>query len=103
MICIFVITTFQKKVYDAVRRIPRGKVAAYKAVAAAIGNPQAVRAVGNTLNKNRNPQVPCHRIIRSDGHIGGFARGLAAKFSMLRKEGVIIQKYRVPRRCIICL
>ncbi len=80
---------FRKKVYAAVRKIPRGSVLTYKEVAEQIGNPQAFRAVGNALNKNRDPRVPCHRVIRSDGSIGGYARGENVKACILKKEGAI--------------
>lgn len=82
------ISEFEKKVYDAVLKIPKGEVRTYKWVAAKIGRPRAVRAVGNALNKNPYPGiVPCHRVIRSDGSIGGFAKGPARKRKMLKAEG----------------
>lgn len=83
-------TPFQKAVYRVVSRIPKGTTMTYAQVAAAIGNPKAMRAVGNALNKNPfAPEVPCHRVIRSDGTIGGFAFGVKKKKALLRKEGVI--------------
>ena len=86
------ITPFQKSVYAVVARIPKGRTMTYAQVAAAIGNPRAVRAVGNALNKNPfAPQVPCHRVIRSDGSIGGFASGSKKKKALLREEGAVIQ------------
>ncbi len=85
------VTEFQKLVYDAVRRIPRGQVMTYKGVAVAIGRPRAARAVGNALNKNPYaPEVPCHRVIKSDGSVGGFASGSPKKRAMLKKEGVTL-------------
>jgi O-6-methylguanine DNA methyltransferase len=84
------LTPFQKAVYRVVARIPRGKTMTYAQVAAAIGRPKAVRAVGNALNKNPfAPAVPCHRVIRSDGTLGGFASGSAAKRRLLKSEGVL--------------
>ncbi len=81
------LTVFQRAVYRVVARIPRGTLLTYGQVARAIGNPKAARAVGNALNKNPfAPAVPCHRVIRSDGSIGGFASGTAAKYRLLRKE-----------------
>ena len=81
------ITEFQKKVYDFVRTIPKGKTATYKEVAVAIGHPKAYRAVGNALNKNPfAPIVPCHRVIKSDGSIGGFASGTLKKVKLLQNE-----------------
>ncbi len=88
----FIVTQFQERVYEATQRIPRGKVATYAAIARAIGKPKAMRAVGNALNKNPYaPSVPCHRVVRSDLSIGGFARGARAKVKLLHKEGVSIQ------------
>jgi len=84
-------TVFQQKVWAACSRIPRGKVSAYSAIANAIGRPNAARAVGNALNKNPfAPRVPCHRVVRSDGRIGGFARGASAKKKLLEEEGVAV-------------
>lgn len=80
-------TLFEKKVYKAVTRIPRGKVKSYKQIAEEIGSPCAYRAVGNALNKNPYiGQVPCHRVIRSNGTIGGFSRGKQVKLRLLKKE-----------------
>ena len=84
------VTPFQKHVYNVVRKIPRGKTMTYAQVAVAIGSPQSARAVGNALNKNPfAPEVPCHRVIRSDGSIGGFASGTNKKIRLLNKEGAI--------------
>ena len=84
------LTAFQDAVYRVVRRIPRGNTMTYAQVARAIGKPRAVRAVGNALNVNPfAPKVPCHRVIRSDGSIGGFASGTAAKRKLLRAEGAL--------------
>ena len=63
---------FKEKVLEIVRRIPKGRVLTYKQVAELAGTPKAWRAVGNILNKNKNPEIPCHRVIRSDGKIGGY-------------------------------
>ncbi|MDO8470378.1 MAG: MGMT family protein [bacterium] len=73
---------------EAVKHIKRGRTLTYKEVARIIGHPKAFRAVGNALNKNRDPKVPCHRVIRSDGAIGGYRWGSKKKASLLRKEGV---------------
>ena len=83
------ITLFQKKVYDVVKKIPKGKVLTYKKVAEKIGNLKAYRAVGNALNKNRSKLVPCHRVVRSDGKIGGYNSGTAKKIKILKKEGYL--------------
>ncbi len=80
-------TKFQQKVYDFVRTIPKGETRTYKEVAIAISHPKAYRAVGNALNKNPfSPIVPCHRVIRSNGDIGGFASGTKNKVKLLSAE-----------------
>lgn len=79
--------TFSEKVYEVVKKIPKGKVLTYKEVAKKAGNPKAYRAVGNILNKNFDPKIPCHRVIRSDGKIGGYNRGSKKKKEILKKEG----------------
>jgi len=84
------ITCFKTLVWRAVKKIPRGKVLTYAAVARAIGHPRAARAVGNALNKNPYASVPCHRVVRSDGSAGGYARGATAKIKRLESEGVRI-------------
>jgi len=78
-----------------VKKIPRGKVSTYGQVAQKIGCPRAFRAVGNALNKNDNIDVPCHRVVRSDGLIGGYRDGSAKKLRLLKKEGVLIKKTKV--------
>ena len=83
------LTKFQEKVYNVVKKIPKGKVLTYKEVAQFIGKPLAYRAVGNALNKNPFKSVPCHRVIRSNGKIGGFAKGTKEKIRILREEGFI--------------
>lgn len=60
----------------------------YKQVARLAGRPKACRAVGNVLNKNHNPKIPCHRVIRSDGKLGGYNRGIRKKILLLKQEGV---------------
>ena len=92
------LTLFKKAVYAATRRIPRGRVATYAQIARAIGKPNAARATGNALNRNPYaPHVPCHRVVRSDLRVGGFAIGSAAKIKLLRSEGVRIRHYKIPR------
>ncbi len=82
---------FEKRVYEAVSRIPRGEVRSYKQIAREIGLPRAYRAVGNALNKNPYiGQVPCHRVIRSNGTIGGFKKGAQLKIRLLKKEGISV-------------
>ncbi|OGF64371.1 hypothetical protein A2Z53_00595 [Candidatus Giovannonibacteria bacterium RIFCSPHIGHO2_02_42_15] len=79
-------SAWQKKVLDIVRKIPRGKTLTYKEVAICAGRPKAFRAVGNILSKNYNSKIPCHRVIRSDGLIGGYNRGAERKRLLLKQE-----------------
>ena len=79
---------FKKMVFEAVKKIPKGKTATYKEVAVLAGKPRAWRAVGNILNKNFNPEIPCHRVIRSDGKSGGYNCGAMKKKFLLRIEQV---------------
>jgi len=83
-------TDFQRAVYEATRRIPYGKVATYGQIAKAIGRPNAQRAVGQALGKNPiGIVIPCHRVVASDGGLGGFTGGLHWKRKLLRHEGVL--------------
>lgn len=84
--------TFTEKVYGVVRQIPEGQVLTYKEVALRAGNAKAVRAVGNILHKNYNLDIPCHRVIRTDGTLGGYNRGSLAKKKKLKKEGFFLKK-----------
>ena len=72
-----------------VKTIPAGQTVTYKEVALRAGSPQAARAVGNILNSNYDPTIPCHRVIRSDGKIGGYNRGEKLKIKKLKKEKAI--------------
>ena len=88
--------SFEERVWSALRRIPEGKVTTYALIAQAIGKLKAARAVGNACRKNPNaPSVPCHRVVRSDGGIGGYARGVQRKAALLGKEGVSVRKGRI--------
>ena len=81
-------TRFEQRVYGVVRRIPRGQTRSYRWVAERLGDPALARAVGNALNRNPfAPQVPCHRIVRADGSLGGYAGGARRKVALLKKEG----------------
>ncbi|MDP3696730.1 MAG: MGMT family protein [Candidatus Taylorbacteria bacterium] len=82
-------TEFQQKIYEIVGKIPEGKVLTYKEVARLAGKPKAYRSVGNILNKNYDLAVPCHRVIRSDGKVGGYNKGTGKKKELLKKEGVL--------------
>ena len=86
-------TKFQLKVWEYLRKIPKGKVRTYKEVAIAINMPKAARAVANACAKNPYaPKVPCHRVIRSDGSLGGFSApgGTKTKKKLLKKEGFLL-------------
>ncbi len=86
---------FKDKVFEVARKIPRGKVLTYKEVTEKAGKPNAWRAVGNILNKNRNPKVFCHRVVRSDMRVGGYYWGTKNKIGKLKKEGVKIINKKV--------
>jgi methylated-DNA-[protein]-cysteine S-methyltransferase len=76
-------------VYDMVAQIPEGKVTTYGDIARALGHPGASRAIGRILNRNPNPiTTPCHRVIKSDGKVGGYAFGKIKKKELLEKEGL---------------
>lgn len=86
---------FNKRCYQILRKVPKGRVTTYKEIARALKS-KAYRAVGNAMNKNPYaPKIPCHRVIRSDGKVGGFAGGPRKKSSMLRKEGIEIKNGRI--------
>lgn len=78
---------FSQKVFGVVAKISRGETLTYKEVAQKAGRPNAYRAVGNILNKNYDPKIPCHRVVRSDGKIGDYNRGMKLKLELLKKEG----------------
>ncbi len=80
-------TLFAEHVREVVRQIPEGMTKTYKEVAAATGRPGAARAVGTVMRNNYDPTVPCHRVIRSDGKMGGYNRGgIEVKERMLAAE-----------------
>ena len=84
-------TKFQLKVWSYLKEIPKGSVVTYSQVAKSIGKPFAVRAVANAIGKNPYaPKIPCHRVIRSDGSLGGYSGkgGVKRKKFLLKKEGV---------------
>lgn len=80
-------TAFQKRVWEALRRIPYGKTASYRDIAKAVENPRGFRAVGNANGKNPIViVVPCHRVIAADGSLGGYTGGLDIKRFLLEHE-----------------
>ena len=83
---------FQLKVWKYLKKIPKGKVKSYKQVAIAINHPKSARAVANACGKNPySPRIPCHRVIRSNGKLGGFSApgGSIVKRKLLKKEGFL--------------
>ena len=88
-------TKFQSKVYEVCKKIPKGRVSTYREIAKKLKT-KAYRAVGSALNKNPYaPVVPCHRVVNSDGFVGGFASGIKNKIKLLIKEGVKVKKKRI--------
>ena len=76
-------------VYDIVAQIPEGKVTTYGDIARALGHPGSSRGIGRILNRNPNPvTTPCHRVIKSDGKLGGYVFGTIKKKELLKKEGL---------------
>jgi len=92
--------SFQEKVFRVVSQIPRGKFSTYKEIAKKAGSPRAWRAVGNILNKSASwrTKIPCHRVIKSDGKIGGYRYGIKKKITLLKKEGIIIKSGKITSR-----
>ena len=85
-------TPFQREVWEVTRLIPYGETRSYAWVAEQMGKPKAVQAVGQALGKNPLPIIiPCHRVITSDGKLGGFSEGLEMKRFLLRLEMVMVQ------------
>ena len=86
-------TKFQKKVWNYLKTIRKGSVKTYKQIAIAINRPKSARAVANAVGKNPfAPKIPCHRVIRSDGSLGGYSGkgGVKTKKLLLKREGIIV-------------
>lgn len=81
-------SSFRNKVLKVVSSIPEGKMLTYQEVARISGNTKAYRSVGNILNKNYDSRIPCHRVVRSDGKVGGYNRGAEMKRALLRRESI---------------
>ena len=82
--------------YELCSKVPRGKVTTYKEIGDKLGKGMVYRAVGNALNRNPHaPKVPCHRVVSTDGSIGGFAHGSSKKIILLKKEGVKVSKGKI--------
>lgn len=89
------VKNFNEKCYEKVKLIPKGMITTYAYIARSMGS-NAYRAVGNAMSKNPNLiSVPCHRVIKSDGKIGGYALGIDKKIELLNKEGVTVKNYKV--------
>ena len=80
---------FKEKVLQVVKKIPKGETRTYKEVAFFAGSPGAYRAVGTILKQNFDPTIPCHRVVKSDGTLGEYNRGVTLKKEILTKEGAI--------------
>ena len=86
-------TQFQLKVWNYLKKIPKGQIRTYSEVAKAINKPNSVRAVANAIAKNPySPSIPCHRVIRSDGSLGGYSGkgGINTKRKLLKSEGILL-------------
>lgn len=92
---------FRSRVLASVRRIPRGRVATYGDIAALAGSPRAWRAVGTILRECRDPATPCHRVIGSAGHLGGWGGHMQEKRELLRHEGHEVGMMRVRNFAVV--
>lgn len=81
--------SFNEKCYLLLKQVPFGKVVAYKEIARKLGS-KGYRAVGNAMNKNKNKNIKCYKVVCSDGKIGGYNRGKKEKIRLLKKEGIEI-------------
>lgn len=88
--------SLDKKIYKKLLEVPKGKITTYGELAKAVGLKNGQRAVGKIMNKNPYPVIiPCHRVIKSDGKIGGYAYGEEVKLNMLTNEGIKIQNGKI--------
>ena len=86
---------FTARVLSVVRRLPPGRVASYGDVAALAGRPGAARAVGSIMRRCTARDVPCHRVVAAQGHVGGFGGAVAMKCALLAAEGILIHGRRI--------
>lgn len=84
-----------QKIYQLTQKIPLGRISTYGEIARAVGKPHAARFVGFVLNKNTDPAIPCHRVVKEDGKIGGYNKGVSKKIALLNHEGVLVEHGRV--------
>ena len=97
------VTTFRDAVLAVVATIPKGQVLTYKQVATLAGSPNAYRAVGQLMKQNHAPNIPCHRVITSSGHIGHYNRGgTAKKRELLKNEGIQLTGNTLPTHYVNC-
>lgn len=88
-------TSFNDRCYDILKKVPKGRVTTYKAIAEALGT-NAYRAVGNAMKNNPNIlTVPCHRVVNSDGSVGGYVNGTEKKIEILKSEGIEITNGKI--------
>jgi len=92
-------TEFQLRLYEKLKEVPKGNITTYRELAHSIGT-RAYRAVGVAMRENPFSKVPCHRVVSSDGRIGGFrgrttGEAIADKIAMLAKEGILVKEGRV--------
>jgi O-6-methylguanine DNA methyltransferase len=90
--------TFSERVLELTKRIPKGKVSTYSEIAWQLGKPHAFRAVGNALRKNECPnKIPCYRVVRSNGSVGGYSGVMNSKEKICRleKDGIVIKNGKV--------
>jgi methylated-DNA-[protein]-cysteine S-methyltransferase len=98
-------TPFQQKCYQTLKdKVPAGKIITYAGLAKLINHPNAYRAVGSAMNKNPfAPEVPCHRVVKSNGELGDFARDIKIKIKRLQKEGVLVKSGKIVNFQHICV
>ncbi len=85
-----------KKIYKKLLEVPKGKITTYGELAKAVGLKNGQRAVGKIMNKNPYPVIiPCHRVVKSDGKVGGYAYGEEIKSDMLTREGIVIRNGKI--------
>jgi bis(5'-nucleosidyl)-tetraphosphatase len=89
---------YAQKIYRLTQKIPNGRVSSYGEIARVIDKPHASRFVGFVLNKNTDPAIPCHRVIRENGDIGGYNKGTTKKIALLKREGVFVESGRADLR-----
>ena len=86
----------EKKIYRKLLQVPSGKITTYKELARSVGLENGQRVIGQIMKKNPFPVIiPCHRVVKSNGEIGGYAYGISIKKSMLVKEGISIKNNKI--------